>query len=123
MSDIKSLGQFTHVDLLYPSKYLKSADLRGRAVTVTIASITPQEELQMAGGRKDKKPVLYFEGKEKGLVMNKTNARAIAKVYGPELTSWFGKKIVLHSVKVECKGESVDAIRVDSSATREVAGA
>ncbi len=112
------LAKFGHVDLLFPSNYAKAADLLGRTVTVVIDRIVPREKLQMAGGRKDEKPVIYMRGKKKGWILNKTNAKAIAKVYGPELMSWIGKAVAIKSMSVEAKGEMVDAIRVDVDATR-----
>jgi hypothetical protein len=118
----EKLREFNHVDLLFPSKYAKAGDLRGKKVTVVIESIEPREELTMQGGRKDFKPVIYLVDKDKGIILNKTNARAIAKVYGPEVMSWIGKAIVIHSARVEARGEMVDAIRVDVDATRAKAG-
>ncbi len=113
-----ALKDFNHVDLLFPSKYAKAADLRGKSVAVVIERIDPREELMMQGGKRDHKPVVYLRGKEKGWILNKTNARAIAKVYGPEVMSWIGKTVVIMSAKVEARGETVDAIRVDVDATR-----
>lgn len=115
------LKNFNHVDLLFPSKYAKAADLRGKAVPVVIERIVPREKLMMQGGKSDTKPVVYLRGKEKGWVLNKTNARAMAKVYGPEVTEWIGKTVVIYATVVEAHGEQVDAIRVDVEATRRVA--
>jgi hypothetical protein len=114
------LKNFNHVDLLFPSKYVKAADLRGKAVPVIIERIVPREKLMMQGGKSDTKPVVYLQGKEKGWILNKTNARAIASVYGPEITSWLGRTVVIISTQVEARGEMVDAIRVDVAATRKL---
>jgi hypothetical protein len=53
----KDLTKFAHVDLLFPSKYLKSADLRGRDVTITIEEIEPRHELVSKQG-KELKPII-----------------------------------------------------------------
>ena len=58
---------------VFPSKYLKAGDLDGHAVAVTISHIAMEEV-----GQGDVKPVLFFAGKEKGLVLNKTNGGVIA---------------------------------------------
>lgn len=123
MSAKDELKNFNHVDLLFPSKYVKAADLRGKSVPVVIERIKPREKLMMAGGKSDMKPVIYLRGKEKGWILNKTNARAIAKVYGPELTEWIGKTVVVMATQVEAHGEMVDAIRVDLPATQKAARA
>lgn len=112
------LAKFNHVDLLFPSKYAKAADLRGKNVSVVIEKIVPREKLMMQGGKSDMKPVIYLKGKEKGWILNKTNARSIAKVYGPEVMSWIGKTVVIMSAEVEARGEMVEAIRVNLELTR-----
>jgi hypothetical protein len=106
------LKEFNHVDLLFPSKYLKAADLRGKDVTVTIRDIDPRGELQMRNGAKEHKPIVTFNGTEKLWVMNKTNAQSIAKVYGPEIMQWIGKRVTLYPTRVQCGRNEVDAIRV-----------
>lgn len=94
-------------DQLYPSRYLKESDLKGREVTVTIDRV----EIIKIG--EDTKPVAYFEGKEKALVLNKTMFNAISKATG-ELDSdnWPGHRITLYPTETEFKGETVACIRV-----------
>jgi hypothetical protein len=53
----------------FPSQYLKASDLGGRDIRVTMGRV----EREKIGT--DNKLVLYFKGKDKGLVLNKTNAR------------------------------------------------
>jgi len=60
----------------------------------------------------DTKLVLYFAGKEKGLVLNKTNANNIAAIYGTDTDGWVGKSVVLVEALVDFQGRSVPAIRV-----------
>ena len=107
----RDLPKFNHVDLLFPSKYLKAGDLRGKDVTVTIADIEPRHELKTERGSEEK-PLMSFRGAKKGLVLNKTNAKTIAKLYGPEVTEWIGKPITLYAAEVPAFGEVVEAIRV-----------
>lgn len=93
----------------FPSKYLKAADLQGRRVNVTIDSV----EMQNIGDDTDKL-VIYFKGKEKGFVCNRTNANMIAEICQSEETDdWAGKQILLYTAKVDFQGRRVDAIRVD----------
>lgn len=90
----------------FPSEFLKAADLNGRQVPV----VADRVEMQKVGD--DNKPVLYFAGKEKGLVLNKTNANMIATVYGDEMDDWQGAELVLYETKVQFQNQMVDAIRV-----------
>ncbi len=92
----------------FPSKWLKSDDIpNGKKIKVTMEHVA-EEDL---GG--ETKPILYFVGKEKGLVMNVTNANRISSVFGDETDAWAGKEIFLYKEKVAMKGQLVDGIRVD----------
>ena len=91
----------------FPSNYLKAADLRGENVTVTIERVAMEE---ISGG--EHKPVVYFEGKERGLVLNKTNGTNISLIYGDDTDGWTGKAVVLFPTWVDFQGRSVEAIRV-----------
>jgi hypothetical protein len=93
----------------FPSKYLKAADLDGRNITVTMLGIKME---QVGQDREEQKPVLYFDGAEKGLVLNKTNSDRIAEEFGWETNEWKGHKIILYSTEVDFQGKTVDAIRV-----------
>jgi hypothetical protein len=94
------------ISAAFPSTYLKAADLQGRTVPVAIDRV----ELEEIGG--EHKPILYFQGKDKGLVLNKTNANNIAAVYGDDTDDWIGGGIQLFPTMVDFQGRSVEAIRV-----------
>jgi hypothetical protein len=89
----------------FPSQFLKASDLGGRDVRVTMGRV----ERETIGT--DKKLVLYFKGKEKGLVLNKTNAGTIGDGYGDDTDDWFDNPLILFSVKTDYQGKVVDAIR------------
>ena len=93
----------------FPSDYLKAADLQDRPANVTIKGVKIEE----VGRDKDQKPVLYFQGKTKGMVLNKTNSRTIAKIVGSEETDdWSGVEVVIYPTETEFAGEMVDCIRI-----------
>lgn len=102
------------VELLYPSKYLKAVDFLGKDVTMTIKSVK-REEIQMQGGRKDMKVILYFEETEKMIVMNKTNAMSISELLSKECDEWIGKKVIFFPTKDRFGNKQVDCIRVKGS--------
>lgn len=90
----------------FPSTYLKAADLQGRRVKVTMQHVAMED----IGG--ELKPILYFLGKEKGLVLNKTNANTIVHAYGDSTEDWNGAQIELYEAMVEFQGRQVQAIRI-----------
>ena len=59
----------------------------------------------------DTKPVLHFQGAQKGMVLNKTNANVITILYGDETDNWIGKQIELYPTQTDFRGEIVDCIR------------
>ena len=64
------------IDQAFPSRCLRAADLGGTVVPVVIDRL----EQEFVGRDKELKPILYFRGKAKGLVVNETNARRIAEL-------------------------------------------
>ena len=98
----------TTVSEAFPSNYLKAADLNNRTVKVAINMVVFEE----IGQNRDKKPVMYFEKVQKGLVLNKTNATEIAAKHGDQMEGWTGKEIELFSMMVPFQGQNVAAIRV-----------
>ncbi len=96
------------VSELFPSRFLKAPDLKGRTVKVKIKKVVVEE----IGQDKDEKPVIYFEGVERGLVMNKTNGVSIAEIHGDPIDGWTGKEIEIFSMMVPYQGQNVAAIRV-----------
>jgi len=90
----------------FPSKWLKASDLGGREVRVIMANV----EREKIGD--DTKPVLYFKGKEKGVVLNKTNANVLSDFYGDDTDDWFDQPIILFSVMTEFQGKSTPGLRV-----------
>ena len=92
---------------MFPSSYLKCEDLKGRKVTLTIQDV---EVIELGGERK---PLITFQGKDRGLVLNKTNANYIAEILGSRDTEdWRGREITLKPAKAEFQGKLVDCIRV-----------
>lgn len=96
----------------FPSNYLKASDLAGQQPIVTIDRV----EFEPVGREKEMKPIVYFAGKDKGIVLNKTNAKNITNLVGsPDTDDWAGFRIKLYATNVEFNGETVEAIRVKAA--------
>lgn len=89
----------------FPSAYLKASDLEGREVRLTMGRVD-REEIGT-----DKKLVLYFKERDKGLVLNKTNANTIGDAHGDDTDDWFGHPLILFSIRTEYQGKPVDGLR------------
>src|SRR5262245_16991916 len=95
---------------LFPSRYLKAADLKGRAHTIQIKSASVETLKSQRG--EEQKCVLRFERVKKGLVLNLTNYDAIAAIAGEETNDWPGTKIEIYPTTTEMGGKTTDCIRI-----------
>jgi hypothetical protein len=95
-----------NINDVFPSKYLKAADLDGKTIKLTIKDVGTE----MIGD--DTKLIVYFKNQEKGLVMNKTNSNNIAMVFGPDTDGWLDQDIQVYPTMVDFQGRSMEAIRV-----------
>lgn len=92
----------------FPSNYLKAADLGKARPVVTIAGIRSDKL-----GDDDRR-ILSFKGKDKEMVLNRTNWNMIAEITGQDDDdNWVGHQIQLYVARVDYQGKRVDAIRVD----------
>src|SRR3954469_7404411 len=94
------------VNQFFPSKYLKAHDLQGREVKHKISHATSERI------NDQEKLVIYFVGHQKGLVLNKTNAKTIALKYGINAESWSGAEVVLYPAMVDFRGTPTESIRI-----------
>ncbi len=103
-----------NIDEQFPGKYLRAHDIPANAEPVVTIS---HSEVEIIGkNQADKKIVVYFKGKSKGLALNKTNANSIAEICGSRDTDdWPGHNLKLIVVKVEFQGTRVPAIRIESA--------
>ena len=95
-----------NVNDIFPSKYLKAADLNNQEHSVRIT----EWSIEKLG--EDSKLLLQFSGHKKGLITNRTNADSIAHLYGPDTDGWIGKEIVLYPEMVNFGGKVTEAVRV-----------
>jgi hypothetical protein len=108
----------THWKSMTDREYIFAFDLNGKDAVVTIDRVVAGE-LVSAGGRKTKKPVVYFRGKTKGLALNSTNAKIIAALFGNYVEQWSGKSITLYPTTTTMGSEVVECIRVRPAAPKE----
>ncbi len=104
----------THWKKLVNPDYLGSYALEpGKDMILTIKSVTKQE-ITGTGGKKEVKPVMYFEESVKPLIVNATNFKTIKKLLKtPFIEHWIGKKIIVYQRLIDAFGEKdVEAIRI-----------
>lgn len=102
MADLRSMFQ---------KEFLYHYDLQGRDVTLTIRKAV-QGAVQGTDGKKQKKPVLYFEKTEKALALNVTNVKTVGAMYGFDADKLPGKRITLFATTTQMAGKTVECIRI-----------
>jgi len=93
---------------IFKNKYLKGDKIADRKVVVAISRIKIEE----VGRKKEQLPVLYFTGKDLGMVCNRTNWRTLTTLLGDETDDWIGQRITLYTAPVEFEGETTMALRI-----------
>ena len=91
-------------------KYIAGDSLKGKSVPMTIDRVVNEDVSN--SDKTEEKQVLYFVESKKGMILNKTNAKRIARLYGPETDEWKGIVIELYIEPVKAFGETHNALRV-----------
>jgi hypothetical protein len=107
------------INASFSSKYLRAADIgpEGSSLVVTIAKIG-QESMKNQAGQTEMKPIVYFrELGDKGLVLNKTNAKKISTLLkSTDTDDWIDQPIQLFATETEFGGDTIACIRVKQAA-------
>lgn len=103
-------------DELFPGRFVKSGQFKGRDVTLTIKAIRLEALPSEKGGEKVK-PILTFEKTPLELVLNRTNGESIKAMFGRETDAWLGKRVTFWPAPFTdpFTGEVGTAIRVRGS--------
>ncbi len=108
----------TRIGTMFPSKYLKPADLEEAEdgeLDLTITGID-SAELGTDDGDRQTKWVVSFKEHERGLVLNKTNADRLAELCDSDVAEdWIGHRVRLYIARVAFRGKEVDGIRIKAA--------
>ena len=97
--------------------YLKQEDLQGKTPRVVIASVEMDDVKDNDSGRTEKKLVMHFAGKDKALILNRTNCESLEEICGTDdYGAWVGHAVVLYSdPSVMFGGKKVGGLRIRSA--------
>lgn len=103
----------THWKKLTNPDYLGAYSFNpGEEKILRIKSVS-QELVVGTDGKKEQCTVAHFDGGEKPMILNRTNCKAISKIYNtPYIEDWTGKRVTIYVAQVKAFGEVVDALRI-----------
>ena len=102
----------THWKLLANPDYIGAYWLPpGEDVNVVIDYVI-REVITGTGGKKEECSVAHLKGGVKPFILNSTNSKSIAKLYGPYIEDWAGKAITLYATTTKLAGDTVECLRI-----------
>ena len=94
--------------------FLKQEDLQGKQPRVVIASVDMDDVKDSETGKTEKKLVAHFVGKDKAMILNRTNCETLEAICGTDdYGSWGGHEVVLWiDPSVKFGGKTVGGLRL-----------
>lgn len=94
--------------------FLKQEDLQGKTVKAVIGSVAMDDVKDTESGKTEKKLIMHFVGKDKALILNRTNCESLEEITGTDdYGSWVGRTIVLFTdPTVKFGGKTVGGLRI-----------
>lgn len=101
----------THWKRLHNPDYIGAYSLDpDQDLTVTIDYVA-REQITGTGGKKEECTVAHLVN-NKPFILNATNSKSIAKLYGNFIEDWAGQKITLFATTTRMGGETVECLRI-----------
>lgn len=107
----------THWKRLMNPDYIGAYSLNeGEDLTVKIDYVV-REMITGTGGKKEECTVAHLVG-QKPFILNATNSKSIAKLYGVYIEDWAGKPITLFASTTKLAGDTVECLRIRPTVTK-----
>jgi hypothetical protein len=87
-------------ELLFPGRFMKSIEFKGRDFTGLIESVET-EMLPSRKGGKELKGIIGFKGVKKKWVLNRTNAECLVVLFGRDTNAWVQHRVTLYPAQTE----------------------
>ncbi len=101
-----------YFDQMKESPFLSWFDTTEIGEEVTIVNYDPVE-IETKSGEIEKKWAVYFQEKEKPLLLNKTNRNTLSQLFGGRLDQSIGKKVTLYfRDDIEFQGKQTKGLRL-----------
>ncbi len=104
-----------HWKTLFPNKMmlLGSQHLNPGEELVAHIQKVGSSKIRNQNGKEEEVPVMTFDNAPP-MVLNVTNSKTLAALYGEDYNSWIGKDIQIYAANIRVKGEQITALRIRS---------
>ena len=92
-AEAKKLQKPVDWDELFPGRFIKAGDFKGKNVTLKIAGVKIEELVGDKGPQV--KGIITFERTDKAWALNKTNGICLKAMFGRLVQEWVGKRVTL----------------------------
>ena len=97
----------------FEGNYIDALCVTGTDATLTIESVAAPNTEKSADGKPIDRPIVRFKETDKGLILNKTNAKSIGLAHGNEMDDWTGKQVTLFATTTDAFGKkNVPCVRI-----------
>lgn len=96
-------------------KFVSGDMVKDRPATMTIKEVKIEALPSIKTGKEENKVILCFEESKKPLILNATNAKRLAKLFGRDTDAWAGQVVELYSEEVKAFGALHNAARIRES--------
>lgn len=107
----------THYKRLMDPDYIGAYALNENEDLTVVIDVVRRERITGTGGKQEECTVARLRG-QKPFILNSTNQKSIARLYGPFIEDWAGKPITLFASTTKLAGETVECLRIRSSVAR-----
>lgn len=95
--------------------FLKTEDLRGKPIRVVVDEVGLQDVKGEHG--MERKLVVKFSGKDKGLILNQTNCELMEQITGSDdYDEWSGHTVILYPTTTKFGNKTVPCLRIRQNA-------
>ena len=96
-------------------KFVSGDMVKDRPATMTIKEVKIESLPSIKTGKEENKVILCFEESKKPLILNATNAKRLAKLFGRDTDTWAGQVVELYAEEVKAFGALHNAARIRES--------
>ncbi len=99
----------------FKGAYITALEFKGKQPTLTVTKVEGVDVANPDTGEIKQKLVLRWKEVERGMIVNRSNACAIAAMFGDETSAWVGKRLSLRAEEVQVGPKRELGIRVYGS--------